>query len=457
MSSLREIVASWNQDHLLKRVVRNSSYLFGSNVVSAVLSFVQGVIAIRLIGLTSWGVVATVQTFASNINRFLSFRMSEVVVKHLAPYLVDEKKEEAAALVKTAGLTEAITSVLAFIILVALAPWAARTFAQDPSTTNLYILYGLILLSNIVYETSTGVLQAFRQFDNLAKVTLVQSIITSSMIAGTYVLYRWTGLITGENLLEAILLAYITGKTFVGVSQIVLAIRALNRLIGHNWWRISLKILPGKRALIMFGLSTNLNGTVNLLFRDNIPLYLAMLVSTTAVGYFKLAMTLVIPITLILDPLIAPTYTEISRMIAKVQWNATLKLLKRITTITAGVVTAIWAGWALTGWWIIPTIYKPQARPVYPLLLILLAGYGFASIFQWNRPLFLALGKAGYPVLVTTLLGVIELALIFSLVPRFGYLMMAVILSGYFIVSIGFISLRGLWEVHHMKGGEAPG
>jgi O-antigen/teichoic acid export membrane protein len=111
----------------------------------------------------------------------------------------------------------------------------------------------------------------------------------------------------------------------------------------------------------------------------------------------------------------------------------------------------------LTGWWIIPTIYKPQARPVYPLLMILIAGYGFASIFQWNRPLFLSLGKAGYPVLVSTLLGVIELALIFTLVPRYGYLMMAVILSGYFIISVGFITLRGLWEIHHRSLREGSG
>jgi O-antigen/teichoic acid export membrane protein len=74
-----------------------------------------------------------------------------------------------------------------------------------------------------------------------------------------------------------------------------------------------------------------------------------------------------------------------------------------------------------------------------------------------ESPLFLSLGKAGYPVLVSTLLGVIELGLIFSLVPRYGYLMMAVILSGYFIISIGFITLRGLWEIHHMKGYEASG
>ena len=454
MASLREIVNSWKQDHLLERVVRNSSYLMGSNVVSAGLSFVQTIIAVRLIGLTSWGLVATIQTFASNINRFLSFRMSEVVVKHLAPSLADERKQEAAALVKAAGLVEAVTSLVAFLILILLAPWASRTFAKDPTTASLYVFYGLILLSNLVFETSTGVLQATHRFDHLARVNLIQSIITFSMISGIYVLYRWSSLLPSADLLITILLVYILGKTYVGISYLIQAIRQLNLAIGTGWWRTSLRILQGKRSLSLFALNTNLNGTVNLFFRDNIPLYLAMLVSTTAVGYFKVAMTLIIPITLILDPLIAPTYTEISRTIAKLQWDVTLRLLKRITAITAGVVTAIYVGWALTGWWIIPAIYKPQARPVYPLLLILIAGYGFASALQWNRPLFLSLGKAGYPVLISTLLGVIELALIFTLVPRYGYLMMAAILSGYFIISVGFITLRGLWEIHYRMGKE---
>jgi len=454
VTSLREIISSWKQDHLLERVVRNSSYLMGSNVVSAVLSFVQTIIAVRLIGVTSWGLVATIQTFASNINRFLSFRMSEVVVKHLAPFLADDKKQEAAALVKAAGLAEAVTSLVAFLILILLAPWASRTFAKDPTTAPLYVFYGLILLSNLVFETSTGVLQATHRFDRLAWVNLVQSIITFSLIGGIYVVYRWSSLLPPADLLIAILLVYILGKTYVGLSYVILAIRQLNLTIGTGWWRTSLRTLPEKRSLILFGVNTNLNGTVNLFFRDNIPLYLAMLLSTTAVGYFKIAMTLIIPITLILDPFIAPTYSEISRTIAKVQWEATLRLLKRITTITAAVVMTIWAGWALIGWWLIPTIYKSQASPVYPLLLILIAGYGFASIFQWNRPLFLSLGKAGYPVLISTLLGVMELTLIFTLVPRYGYLMMAAILSGYFIISVGFISLRGLWEIRHRMGGE---
>jgi O-antigen/teichoic acid export membrane protein len=443
----QKLSATWKEDNLLRRIVRNSSYLFGSNVISSVLSFVQTIIAVRLIGVTSWGLVAIIQTFASNINRFLSFRMSEVVVKHLGPSLADDKKLEAAAMVKAAGLTEAAMSIIAFLALAFLAPWASKVFAADVTTAPIFIFYGLIILSNLIYETSTGVLQATHRFDHLARVNLINSIITSSVIAATYLLFRWGHLIAVSHLLEAILLAYVLGKTYVGISLVVLGLRELKHALGPSWWKIPLRTLPGKRALIMFALNTNLNGTMNLLFRDNIPLYIANLLSVKDVGYFKIAMTLIIPITLILDPFIAPTYTEISHTIAKVQWGTTLRLLKRITAITGGIVLAFWTAWVLTGWWIIPTLYKPQALPVYPLLLILIAGYGFASIFQWNRSLFLSLGKAGYPVLISLLAGVVELTLIFSLVPRYGYLMMAVILSGYFIVSVGFITLRGLWEI----------
>ena len=451
MTFLRETLASWKQDHLLKRVIKNSSYLFSSNVISAVLSFVQTVLAVRLVGVPAWGLVGTVQAFASNINRFLSFRMSEVVIKHLAPTLANEKKQETAVLVKAAGLTEAVTSIIAFLALVFLAPWASKVFAKDVTKAPIFVFYGFIILSNLVYETSTGVLQATHRFDHLARANLINSIITSSVIGVTYVLFRWGDLISASYLLEAILLAYVLGKTYVGLSFVIAAIRELNRILGPYWWQVSLRTLPGKRSLILFALNTNLNGTVNLFFRDNMQLYIAALLSLTDVGYFKIAMTLILPITLILDPFIAPTYAEISRTIAKVQWNTTLRLLKRVTAITGGVVLAIWAGWALVGKWIILIVYKKQALPAYPLLLILIAGYGFASAFQWNRSLFLSLGKAGYPILISTLTGVIELALMFSLVPRYGYLMMAVILSGYFIISIGFITLRGLWEVHRRQ------
>jgi len=215
VSLFQKFSAAWKDDHLLQRVIKNSSYLFSSNVISAVLSLVQTFIAVRLIGVSDWGLVAVIQTFASNINRFLSFRMSEVVLRNLGPALAEDKKKDAAVLVKAAGLTEALTSILAFLILLALIPWASRTFAKDPGTAPLFAFYGFILLSNLVVETSTGVLQATRRFDHLGRVNLIQSIITLSMIAATYVLFRWGPLATAPHMLilEAILLGYVIAKT----------------------------------------------------------------------------------------------------------------------------------------------------------------------------------------------------------------------------------------------------
>jgi len=107
----RKISTIWKEDNLLRRIIRNSSYLFSSNVFSSLLVFIQGILAVRLIGVAGWGLVATIVTFASNINRLLSFRMSEVVVKNLGPALARGKNREASALVKAAGLTEAVTSI----------------------------------------------------------------------------------------------------------------------------------------------------------------------------------------------------------------------------------------------------------------------------------------------------------------------------------------------------------
>jgi O-antigen/teichoic acid export membrane protein len=167
----------------------------------------------------------------------------------------------------------------------------------------------------------------------------------------------------------------------------------------------------------------------------------------TEVGYFKIAFGLINLILLPLEPFLWPTYAEITRTIAQEDWGATRRLLRRVSLMTAALVTLIGGGLALTGRWLIPFLYGAAAAPAYPLLLILLAGYGFASIFQWNRPLFLALGKPSYPLLIALLCGLVELTLLFTLAPRYGYLMVAGILAGYFVVSIGWLAARGWWEL----------
>ncbi len=433
---MRDLLRSWWHDRLLRGVLRNSSYLFSSNGLTAGLSFVQGIFATRLLGVDGYGLVSgTIIIFVSNIHTLLSFRMSESVVRYTTGPLKEGHKDQAAAVVKIAGLLEAATSVLAYGVLLLLAPLAGMILGKDADTTTLFTFYGSVLLVNMVFETSTGVLRAARRFDRIAQVNLGQSLVTFALIGWAY----WSG--GGE---KEVLGAYLAGKTFSGVFLLIFAARQAGREYGTDWWRTSLKLVPDLRGMLNFAIQTNLNGTLNLLTRDSLPLYLTSLRSHEETGYFRLAQGLINLVMLPTEPIIWPTYTEITNTIFQRQWETTKRLLRRVSGIAGMWTLVAGGGLALFGWWLIPLLYTSEAAPAYPAMLILLLGYGFANIFQWNRPLLLALGKPGVPVLTAALVGIFEILLILWLVPDYGYLAMAAILSGYLIITIGINVWKGL-------------
>jgi len=435
MSIFQRIRTNLRGDPLLQRVLRNSSYLFGSNTMSAALGVLQGIFVVRLLGDSGYGLLTIIMDFASNTNRLLSFRMSEVVVKHMGEALAQEDKDRAAAIVKGVGLLEAAMSVLAYLVLFALSAWGARTFAHDVEVIYLFRFYGLFLLANLVYETSVGVLQAADQFKLVARANVYQSVAVTVLIVAAFVLNAG---------ISGILTAYLIGKTIAGILVALYALRELNNILGPGWMHASLPAVTDWKSILRFAFSTNLNGTVNLFARDNIRLYLAWFLSNAQVGYFKLAASLINLVMLPIEPFIWPTYSEITRTIAQRQWEATRKLLRQVSTI--GGIWTLLAGGGLVvlGWWIIPLLYGVEMAPAYAGVLILLIGYAFANILNWNRPLLLALGHPMYPLMVAAILGAIEVLLIFLLVPGNNYLVGAAIFSGYLAISITWNALGGL-------------
>ncbi len=429
-------LARWRDDPLLKRVVRNSSYLFSSSAISAVLSVIQSIIVLRLLDPAEYGLATgVIMVFATSVNQLLSFRMSEVVVRYAGEAFAHENKQRAAALIKGIGITEAITSVVAYLALVALAPWAAHVFAKNVSTAPLFIFYGLFLLANLVYETSLGTLQTVHQFGRVARANFYQSIATFLLIIA---LSFWGLGIVG------ILIAYLVGKTIAGLMVTGYAVQELKRNLDERWWDVPLTTVSEWKSIIRFMVNTNLNGTINLLARDNIPLYIAYFLSATEVGYFKFALNLINLVKLPIEPFIWPTYAEITRTIAQRQWAVTRKLLKQVSSI-AGIWTLLTGGGLIAfGWWIIPLIFGEKYAPAYPALVILMVGFGIANILNWNRPLLLALGRPRYPVVVAATVGAVELVLFFVFVPRSNYLVASAIFSGYLLVSILWMVWRGL-------------
>ena len=188
------LAARLRQDDLLARVILNSAHLFSSNSISLVLSFVQGILAARLLGLADYGLVVIVMAYASTINGVFSFRMSELVVRYAGEYLETGDREKASALIKAAGLTEAGVSALAFALVAFTAGLATRFITKTPGTEWMIIVYSVGLLTNFNTETSTGILQVTDKVRLRGVVNLAQSLLSATIIAAAFLLRGTRGL-----------------------------------------------------------------------------------------------------------------------------------------------------------------------------------------------------------------------------------------------------------------------
>ena len=432
----------WQEDSLLRRIVKNSSYLFSSSTIGMGLAIVQSVLAARLLGVAAFGLLGMVMSFASSINRLLSFRIGELVIKYGGEYLAQAQKERAAATLKAAALTEIGTSLSAYILLYLFAPLAAEFIIKDPAATLFIRFYALALLSNFVTGTAAAVLQIGDHFRSQAAIGLAQNIITASIITYAYF---------SDGDIWLVLTAYLIGKVFFGISLGFWGMRRANQLLGEGWMRAPFNLLPPKREFWSFAFSSNFSGTVNLVTRDSEVLWLGFLlpgeVGKIAAGYYKTALAIINLILMPINPFIATTFPEIARAVGENAWDTLRKLLKRLTAISAAWTISVGIFLLIAGDWLITLFYGAEYAPATPAALILLIGFGMANILYWNRPLLLSLGMPTYPLKAMAFAGVAKIGLSFLLVPRYGYIAQAALMSAFFVVSVGLIVWKGLTEI----------
>ncbi|HEX9018387.1 MAG TPA: oligosaccharide flippase family protein [Anaerolineaceae bacterium] len=441
------LLRNWRQDNILRRVVRNSSYLFVSYALGAVLTLVTA----RLLGAADFGILGTITVFSSNINRLFSFRMGEMVVKYMGESLAHNDHVRAAASVKAAMLVEAITSLVAFGALAVLAPIGAAYVVHDATTAPLFLLYGVSILANLINETSTGILQVTNHYRSQALINFLQTVLVAILLG--------MAAIHHSDLLT-VLWIYLIGKMILGMGPALVAFYWLPRALGKDWWRAPLSVLPPWREVARFSISTNFNGTVNMIARDNEVPIVSFFFGSAAAGYFKMALALINLIVTPINPFISTTYPEITRTIASREWQKLRSLLQRVT-----LISTVWTGLVIVtlvaGHEILFERFTLFGRtikllvdygPAYPALMILMVGYGVANIFFWNRPLLLAQGQAGFPFLVSLWGMIAKVALMLLVLSRTNYLVEAVLLSAYLAGTVGINVLYGLRRVNREEG-----
>src|SRR5258706_4946331 len=183
------LISKITNDPLLIRVIRSSGKLFSTNTVSLGLSVLQGVMVARLLQPEGLGLLRVVMVYASTVNSIFSFRMSELVVRYGGEYLGHEEKDKASAIIKAAGLTEALVSLLAFLVVAFTSSLAQKYFNESAGITWMFTIYAFGLLANFYIETSTGILQGTHKIELQGVFNLAQNFIATLIIGAASLLH----------------------------------------------------------------------------------------------------------------------------------------------------------------------------------------------------------------------------------------------------------------------------
>ncbi len=435
------------ENELVRRVVKNSGYLFSATGISAAISMLQGILVARLLGVAGFGVLGAITTFTSVVNKFASFRMGELVIKYVGQYTEAGDKPRAAAVFKAAALVEFVASLFAFGLIWLLAPLGAKYFAKDPALADWFVIYGLIVIANLISESSVGLLQIFDRFRRMAVLNVFQSLVTLAIIAFVYV--------TNGGFL-GILLAYLTGKVIGALGITAAALIEATRHWGSGWWRTPLGVLREKRGeLAHFAISTNISASLSLINKDSELLWVSLLRNPVETGYYKLALALANLVQLPISPLPQATYPELSREVARRNWDNVRYVLRQGSILAGSYTLAASLGLLIFGPWVIRVFYHPEYLPAYPALLILLVGFLVANTFYWNRTALLAIGRPDFPTKVNLVLAVLKVTGALLLVPSFGYLASAALLAGSYVLGVSVSVLKFRREVARQEQASA--
>jgi O-antigen/teichoic acid export membrane protein len=188
-------------------------------------------------------------------------------------------------------------------------------------------------------------------------------------------------------------------------------------------------------------------------FRESEVLWIGLLLNSEAAGLYKVAYTVVNLLSVPADPLILSVYPEANRLVVQQAWSRLKGFLAKVTALSFLYNVILALGLVLLGRWIL-SIYGEQYISAYPAMMILLAGLVFNYTLFWNRPLLLSFGLQSFALGAILVAGLVKLAAAVPLVPRYGYVLEALLLSSYFVLSVGLMVWRGLRELDRRNAPE---
>jgi O-antigen/teichoic acid export membrane protein len=411
-------------DAYLRKLARNSGWLYAATVAGLIAGAVQTIVAARFLGAADYGRVALVIVSVGAIEQLIDVRTWEFVTRYLAEFTERGQHGLALATLKIALVSEYIVAGLALVAtLIAAGPIADRLLG-DPDLQPLIMLYAVALLGTALNGTATAILRVFDRFRELALQSAGQSFLRLVSVS--------VALAIGGDL-RSVIIAYLVSEAAAAVSLAFLSGRQVRR---HLWqaraessWSA---VRPYARGMAGFMGHSALRATLKLGNRNLDILLLGHFRTAAEVGHYRIARSLGGIGLQVTDPLYFTVFPEFAR-----HWVSSRQrfwsLLKRAAAIgMALAVPIVVVGFLLARPAFDIAVGEEYLDAIEPFRVILLA-IGVAVATFWATPAALGSANPRVATVAFTAGVAVQVVLLLALVPDHGATGAAFALLGFYL------------------------
>ncbi len=393
----------------MSSILRKGVNVFLNNWVTIIIQFILGILIVRFLGVQGKGEVSILQTGAGLLSSLFSLGMSNSAAYYLRKGIYSEKK-----------IFKSYLNIISLIVLVFFIFFMTYyevmwrwLFDDLPSTDILfYIIFGYVVVMIFTqYFTSIS----------LAKADLFKHRILTLGISILYVVFFLLFVIYFKLGVLGVMLSYFLAELIVCLYN-VLKVKSESVLDtdNHNI----------NKSMIVYGMKSHLVPLGNILFARLDYFFIAYYLTTKDVGIYSIAYYFYqagLTIPLAVNGILLGE-------IAKDQRNSIPVLLKSCFYIFVIVAVLVLIG-LLVGKYLILFIYGDVFLPAIPSFYILLLATLVMSFSSPLQSYFLGIGKPLVPGTITFLSGIIKVAALVVLIPKFGILgnAWATLISVFFI------------------------
>lgn len=148
----------------MRRILGNFGYLLRGRGIAGVMLFGATALSARGLGPVEFGLLVLIQTYAQLVRGLLNFKQFQGIVRYGVPIHDDGNVTALRRLILVSLRIDRDSTIVAFIVALALAPFIGPLIGMDEQHVMLLALYTLVILAT-GKNAAMGVLRLFDRFD----------------------------------------------------------------------------------------------------------------------------------------------------------------------------------------------------------------------------------------------------------------------------------------------------